>query len=141
MKHLIFTLYMIISFNGMSQTESYVGHYEYKLESSNANLTQNLILKPDGSFMFHSNEYHDMGIPKGKNVYGKGCWKQDKKIVTFSTTPRDFDEKHTIDLNKSKARFDSKSKRDHSNRTRKTSIRFFESEILWIKGKTFIKIE
>ena len=138
-KVLAFILFLFFSINISAQTESYAGNYEF--QKGNKNFTQSLALNPDGTFIFHSYEYHEAGIPKEKNFYAKGSWRQEKKVIYFSTKPSDLDDKYTVDFNKSKARFDTKSPRDKSNRDIKTSIRFFESEIFWVKGKTFLKVE
>jgi hypothetical protein len=140
MKHLIVFLFIIFSLNSLAQSKNYAGNYEFKLEADNAKFVQNLSLNPDGTFTFRSYEYHDAGIPKEINKYAKGQWKQDKKSIYFSAKTSDFDEKYTLDFNNSKARFETKSPRDKSDRDIKTSIRFYDSEIFWMKGKTLYHV-
>lgn len=140
MKNLLaFILFFFFSISISGQNESYAGNYEFL--KGNKNFTQSLTLNSDGTFVFHSYEYHEAGIPKEKNYYAKGSWRQDKNIICFSTKPSDLDNKYTVDFNNSKARFDTKSPRDKSNRDVKTSIRFYDCDIFWVIGKTFYKVE
>ena len=95
----------------------------------------------DGTFLFHEYDKIDGGSPPERNKYAKGTWKADKKIIAFFADTSDFDEKHTLNFNTTKARFISKSPRDTSDKDIKTSIQFFQSEIPWITGRTFIKAD
>lgn len=99
----------------------------------------NLFLNTDGTFIFHSYDQHDGGIPPEVDKYGKGTWTYEKRIIYFSANPNHFDDKFTLNFKGSKARFDTKSPRDKSNKVVKTSIRFLESEIPWITRKVFLK--
>ncbi|OBQ54177.1 hypothetical protein VQ01_12055 [Tamlana sp. s12] len=92
-----------------------------------------LSLNKDGTFLFHSNT-KQKGAPAEKNLYGKGTWKIEKKVVTFITNEKtDISEDYTLDFNGSKARFISKSPRDKSNRIVETALQFYESNIFWIE--------
>lgn len=137
MKYLVSFLLLLSSL--IANSQDVVGNYEVRYESSNALTIDKLILNADGTFVFHEYDKHDGGIPPERNKYGKGTWKLDKNLIYFTTDKSDFDEKHTLNFNTTKARFISKSPRDKSNRDIKTSIRFYESEIFWISGRTLLK--
>lgn len=139
MKKHIFIVFLLISFCATAQTKSYAGTYNFQKGSEK--FKQNLTLNQDGTFVFYSYEFHESGIPQEKHFYAKGSWKQEKKIIYFSTKPSDFNNKYTVDFNKAKARYDSKSSRDKSNRDIKTSIRFYDCDVFWVQGKTFFKDE
>lgn len=51
----------------------------------------------------------------------------------------DFNEKYTVNLNNSKARYITKSPRDKSEKVIKTALRFYESEAFAIKGLELVK--
>lgn len=101
-----------------------------------------LTLNEDGTFRYHF--LRDLSaVSKAnteENFYGKGSWKADKNIVFFySDKKNDLNEKHTIDFTNSKARYTTKSPRDTSDKIVKTSIRFYESDIFYIKGLELFK--
>ena len=140
MKKLIFIACILAYSKAIfSQSESIQGTYQLEHKGSNADLKRTLILNADGTFLFHNYENHDGGIPPEKNSFGKGTWTSENKVIYFYNSSSDIDQKHTLNFNNSKARFNSKSPRDKSNRAVITSIRFFESDIFWIKGMTLIK--
>lgn len=142
-KSLLFIFLLSFNFTVFAQLtkEDVSGSYTLKSEMSNAILIDTLTLNLDGTFTFHEYDKHDRGIPPERNKYAKGTWSIVKKLVYFTTTASDFDKKHTLDFNNTKARFISKSPRDQSSRNIKTSLRFYESEIFWIKSRTLFKLE
>ena len=137
-KTLLLLIFSILHFSVYCQT-SVDGTYVYEFEGSNASIRRTLILNPDKTFLFHAYEYHEKGIPPEKNIYGKGTWESKKSLVYFTTSKADIDDKHTLDFSNSKARFDAKSPRDKSGKEIKTSLRFYESEVFWVKGMKLIK--
>ena len=140
MKKLIFIVCVIVwSTPIFSQSELIEGNYQLEHNGSNADLKRTLILNGDGTFLFQNYEYHEGGIPPKKNSYAKGTWTSEKKIIYFSSNTNDLDEKHTLDFTNSKARFIIKSPRDKSTRVIKTAIKFYTSDIFWIKGMTLLK--
>jgi len=138
----IFLIFQIIVLSNSiyGQSQDIVGTYQLEWHGSNGDLKRTLILNADGSFEFHNYENHEGGIPKHKSSHAKGTWKKDKKVVSFSTTPNDLDENHTLDFKNTKARFITKSPRDKSNRDIKTALLFYESEIFWIEGMKLEKV-
>ncbi|MGB6269125.1 MAG: hypothetical protein WBF67_08955 [Olleya sp.] len=132
--------FVVLSNFAFGQSNDIVGTYNLEWKGSNGNLKRELVLNTDGTFQFHNSEYHEGGIPKEKNSYAKGTWEIDKLVVSFSTISSDFDEKFTLDFNKTKARFITKSPRDKSNRDIKTALRFYQCEIFWIRGMKLEKV-
>ena len=135
MKQFFFIVLAIISLNVFSQSEEFAGKYVWISNNTNANFKYTLTLQPDGTFTLHSYTYHLQANTPESNQYGKGTWTATKKILSFTTNSNtDFDNIYTLDLNNSKARYISKSPRDKSNSVVKTKIKFYASNIGWIKG-------
>ena len=121
-------------------TQNMAGEYEVIYDTANSFISYNLNLNPDGSFDFHYYKKDICDICEEKNQYGKGTWKSEKKRLFLSTNPNtDLDDKHTLNLSNSKAHFISKSLRDKSDKVVKTRLKFYESDIPWIKGMEVIK--
>ena len=85
-----------------------------------------LILSPDGTFEYH-NSRQLKGQPE-EHWYARGQWTLKGKIVSFTSSPQDIDDKYTINLNGSKARFFKKSPRNNSPKPQPTYIHFFKSD-------------
>lgn len=136
-----FILTINFSTHAQTTTEEISGVYEVTYDATNALIIDKLTLNADGTFDFHQYDKHDNGIPPERNLYGRGTWRADKKLIYFFADKTDFDEKHTLDFNSTKARFITKPPRDNSDREIKTSIQFYDSEIFWITGRTLLKIE
>jgi len=99
-----------------------------------------LTLNNDGSFLYHFlRDLSAISKPnKEENFYGKGTWKTEKNLVFLSANKEtDFNERYTIDLNNSKARYITKSPRDKSDRVVKPALLFYESQ--HIKGLKLFK--
>ncbi|MDT0555352.1 hypothetical protein [Patiriisocius hiemis] len=124
---LLFTILFSFSIYGQELTGVYVKDFDL---NDGKTLIRTLDLKDDGTFTFH-NFRKNFSIDKTKkSTYGKGTWRQDKKIITFFTDKEtDIDEKYTLDFNETKARFHSKNPRDKSDRVILPSLTFFESNI------------
>ena len=123
------------------QESTYVGTYERFSDPVNAGArTYRLILNANGTFSFHLHREAHPSQPE-KNRYGKGTWKLEKKhVIYFYTDSTDLDTKFQLDFDTSKARVKRKSPRDKSDRIIKESLRFYDSEIFWIKGLELFKI-
>lgn len=144
MKKLLLTALILstpIFANAQTTTEEFSGVYAVTYQTTNSLIVDTLTLNTDGTFVFHEYDKHDNGLPPERNKYAKGTWRADKKLIYFFADKTDFDEKHTLDFNSTKARFIDKSLKDKSNRDIKISIRFYESDIFWITGRTLLKIE
>ena len=140
MKPIIIIYIFIFSANVFAQS----GIYE---RMAGSETTENrhvwtLTLNPDGTFLYHVYRKLKGGIPPEENFYGKGKWKSERNLIYFTANPdEDIDETHKINLNAAKARINSKSPRDKSDRMIKTSIRFYESDLQTIKGLELYKKE
>ncbi len=124
-----------------AQSDQLEGEYFLQAGSQDNHLIEyKLTLRSDGTFFFHSFRDHKKGIPWVENKYGKGIWRAEGKVVSFYTDKeKDLDEKHTLDFSNSKAHFVTKPARDKTERVIKTRLKFFESEIFWIKGLDITK--
>ncbi|WP_055445181.1 hypothetical protein [Lacinutrix himadriensis] len=140
MKKILLVILSAFCFSTFAQSEKLDGNYNLSIETENASFTYTLILQQDGTFIFHSYTNNKQAIPPESNTYGKGTWTSEKNIITFSANPNtDFNEKHTLDFNNSKARFISKSPRDKSDKVVKTRLQFYKSDIFWMQGKELLK--
>lgn len=140
MKQFLIIIFFSLSINSAAQSDPIFGSYEKKFEATNNLIIYKLTLNADGTFTFHSYSYIDQKIePKDENLYAKGTWKSEKNLIIFSSGSNDFDEKHTLDFNNTKARFITKSPRDKSDREIKTSLLFYESDS-WLTGNTLVKL-
>lgn len=135
---IIFTA--LVSLNVFAQTGVYT---RGNSGASDGNIIKwTITLNQDGTFLYHF--FRDVSaVSQGnnkENFYGKGTWKKEGKIVVFSSDRKnDFNEKYTVNLNNSKARYITKSPRDKSDRVVKTALRFYESETFHIEGLTVFK--
>jgi len=143
MQKLLVVLFFLVSITIAGQTDKFVGKYEVVHEASNANISYDIVLNPNGTFLFHSFRHVLIGENKEENSYGKGVWKPQKNnlIYFFTNHKNDIDNTHTLNLNNTKARFISKSPRDKSDRVIKTALKFYESELFWVKGMELFKLE
>ena len=139
MKSLLLISTLLISFSFYAQSKDHVGVYKLDLGEESHFEKTTLTLNADGTFLFHFYDYREKGMPKERNKYGKGTWISKGKLILFSSSEKDVDDTHVLNFNNSKARFDTKSPRDKSDSVKKTSIRFYESDIFWIVGRTMIK--
>ena len=142
MQKLLPLLFLLLSGIIAAQSEKYVGKYEVVYKASNANLRYDLVLNPDGTFLFHASRHIFCPGCKPENTYGKGIWKAQKNslIYFFTNHKNDLDATHTLNFTNTKARFISKSPRDKSDRIIKTALKFYASEIDWVKGKELFKL-
>ncbi|MDQ6469205.1 hypothetical protein RB619_01030 [Flavobacterium sp. LHD-80] len=135
MKQLIIALFLISNITLFAQASQLTGNYNRKLSEGERHIIEyNLTLNPDGTFVFHSYSKLQGGTPPETNHYGKGKWSEKDNLITFSSDKKeDFNEKYTLDFNKSTARFVTKNPRDKSDKVIKTKLQFLESEIFWMR--------
>ncbi|WP_157805266.1 copper resistance protein NlpE N-terminal domain-containing protein [Confluentibacter citreus] len=111
------------------------------LDDENEGIQYTLTLNEDHTFKFHF-----FRKPKGannpqENYYAKGTWASENNSIFFDAEDvLDLNEEYTLNLKNSKARFNTKSPRDVSARVVKTSIKFYDSELFWVKGLELFKI-
>ena len=136
---LILITYGLVTF---AQSKEHAGNYEMQTEGKEHFEKIKLTLNPNGTFLFHFYDNHENGIPKERTKYGKGTWISNKRLIFLKTLDSDVDATHVLNLNNTKARYDTKSPRDKSDRDIKTSIRIYEvGDIFWLKGRTLLKKE
>ena len=128
MKVLILCSLLISSI--IANAQDVAGVYLIKSDSDGFSLIRKLTLNADGTFEFYNYRYVENGIPQETRNYGKGSWTKDKKVITFSTKASDLDEKYTLDFNNSKARYNTKSPRDKTNRVFADFIVFYKTDVL-----------
>ena len=141
MKNLVFLLLLVFSSIVFSQTERYTGTYiMYHVINTEGSLEYTLELLSNGTFTFHNYRKITVKNPE-ENQYGKGTWKIEKNNVLYFYTDQenDLDDKHILDFNNTKARYVTKNPRNKSDKEVKTNLRFYNSEIPWIKGVTLYK--
>jgi len=115
----LFTVSMAISAQN-NTTIVYAKTYDINGEGI---LKRQLSIHSDGTFHFHSYRRINDRSPE-INLYGKGAWTSKKDLYIFSADPNsDFDEKYTLDFDKSRARV-----------FKDGSIRFLNSAVSWVKG-------
>ena len=143
MKNLLVLWLTTLSLTLTAQSDIYNGKYSIKYEADNGDYHgYEMTLDPDGTFIFHSYSKISKGIPPEKYSYGKGNWRAEKNIVSFSTDKIiDLDETHSLDFSKTKARYVIRSLRDKSDRVVPTRLKFYQSDIFWVKGEELLKSE
>ena len=143
MKQITTTLLLIFSLTLFAQSTQFTGDYSRTLSDTDGKhvIEYKLTLNQDGTFVFHSYSNIKLGTPPEVNKYGKGKWTAKDNLITFYTNKQeDFDEKYTLDFNKSIARFVTKNPRDKSDQIVKTRLTFLESGIFWMERLDVFKI-
>ena len=133
---------MITGLNSFAQSKDFLGEYTRTLGEEGKHLIEyKLTLNQDRTFVFHYYKKIQGGTPTEANEYGKGKWSSKGNMITFTSNKNeDFDEKYTLDLNNSTARFIAKNPRDKSDKIVKTRLQFLESEIPWMQRIDIFKI-
>lgn len=142
MKAIFAMLILISNLTLFSQSNKVIGDYKLIVETKEKDSFEyNLTLSQDGTFFFQYYSNIKQGTPPEVNKCGKGKWTVENNVISFfADKQKDFDEKHILDFTNSKARFIIKFTRDKTDRIIKTSLRFLESEVFWIKGIDMLKI-
>lgn len=123
----LFTVSMAIS----AQNNGTVVVYEKTYEINGGGLhKRQLTLHSDGTFVFHSYRKIKASSPE-ENSYAKGTWNSKKDLYIFSAnSDTDFDDKFTLDFDKSRARV-----------FKDGSIKFLNSSIFWVKGMPLDRVK
>ena len=137
MKSIFTTLLLFLSLLLTAQNNNFEGIYIYDSE----NIKYTLTINTDKTFTFHF--YRNVSKHIGEeNYYGSGTWSSNKNLISLEGTQENTVKgKPDLSFNNTKARYISKSPRDKSDRIIKPALRFYESEIFWIKGLTLLKTE
>jgi hypothetical protein len=137
MKTIWITLFLFGTVYVHSQSSPFVGNYKIEHQAVNGVISYSLALMADGGFLFHSYRKLVCDSCVEENRYGKGKWISEKRIVSFLQEQVETNE---INLNQAKARLESKSPRDISNRIVETKLLFYDADTPWLKGVKLIKI-
>ena len=142
MKLTFAALLFITNLTLFAQSNNFSGEYTRSLGEEGKHIIEyKLTLNQDGTFLFYSYSKIKGGIPPEVYKYGKGKWIAKDNIITFSANKQeDFDEKYTLDFNKTTARFSTKNPKDKSDRIVKKKLTFFETEIRWLERLDIFKI-
>jgi hypothetical protein len=144
MKFLFSIFLVLVHLTPMAQAKDYAGTYGKRSESASTQtlLEYSLALKLDGTFQVHIYRNLDPTQPE-ENWFGKGTWTQEGShtIIFHTNEQTDLDETFTMNLSNTKARSNRKSSRNTSTKVVQESIRFFQSDILWFKGLTLLKVD
>jgi len=142
MKHVFILILISFNLSLIAQSEKYAGTYK-AIHNFNENgiIEYTLILNPDGTFTFHNYRKISAKNPE-ENQYGQGTWKVEKENMLYFNTDKatDIDNKYTLDFTNTKARYVTKHPRDKSDKVVKNHLRFYDSEIPWVKGWKLFKI-
>ncbi|WP_047549619.1 hypothetical protein [Psychroserpens sp. Hel_I_66] len=128
MKHLLLLLFLFHAF--ILNAQDVAGVYQIKSDTDEFSHIRKLTLNHDGTFEFYHYRFIANGIPKETRSYGKGTWTLENKVITFSAEASDLDSKYTLDFNNSKARFNTKSPRDKTNRVFADFIIFYKTDVV-----------
>ena len=141
MKQFLIVLFINFALNVFSQSGIYTSRMPHTAVDGTI-IKWTLNLNEDGTFLYHF--LRDLSaISKAnteENYYTKGTWKLEGKSVVFFSKEKDhLNEIYILNLNNSKARYNTKSPRDKSDNIVKTALRFYESETFHIKGLELFK--
>ena len=81
-------------------------------------------LNEDGTFLYHFYRGLASEVNPEEKYYGRGTWEFDGIIMSFYSEIPGLDERFSVNLNKSKARYISKSPRDKSSKVIRAALRF-----------------
>ena len=119
----------------LAQQPSIDGTYGRSITTVNGGvISYNLLLKQDSTFTF--TYYRKLSTDRAEQTtHCEGTWiVLDAKKVELIANTELFDTPNFINLKDTKAHFITKSPRDKSSRKIPTSLKFYESNIPWIKG-------
>ncbi|MDX1332087.1 MAG: hypothetical protein R3252_03580 [Robiginitalea sp.] len=143
MKPTTLLICLLLASQAFAQADAVAGDYFVQLGSEDSRLIEyRLTLHQDGTFNFHAHakSSENIGIPETSNDYGRGTWLFKDKKVLFDTNPeKDLEGKYSLNFTNSRAHFLTKSSRDLSGRPFKIRLKFYESDIFWIKGLEIFK--
>jgi hypothetical protein len=142
MKLIIKLVILIFNLTLSAQSDNFIGDYSRSLSEEGKHIIEyKLTLNQNGTFLFHSYTKMQGGTPPEVNKYGKGKWTAKDNLITFSTNKNeDFDEKYTLNFNKSTARFITKNPRNKTDQIVKTRLTFVESGIFWMQRIDVFKV-
>lgn len=94
-----------------------------------------LTLDGDGTFSYNFYRHLSCDNCEEENFSGKGTWTAQKNIITFETdVEKDLDNTYTKNFTNTKARFQSKSARNTTEKLIPSTLIFYESPLSGVKG-------
>lgn len=129
-------IFLCVILNTLAQSGTYIR--EPKSVDS-TKIKWALSLNIDGTFLYHFFRDISGEANSEENFYGKGTWESTGQLIYFYSESSSLSDEFTINLNNSKAKIKSKSPRDKSDKIIKSSLRFYESESIAIKGLELFK--
>tara|TARA_R110002167_G_scaffold163242_21_gene360032 strand:- start:2807 stop:3232 length:426 start_codon:yes stop_codon:yes gene_type:complete len=134
MQQLLIILLFAFGLSLSAQTEKYSGTYQKSVETQiGERITYTLNLNSDGTYVFHM--YRNMKAPNPEeNLYGRGSWKAEKNLIFFHTEDKDIGPDYSLNLNASKAKVKTTSPSRKATGITEESLRFYASDIYWVKG-------
>lgn len=152
MKNFLFIALFMSCLCSCSQSNDVAGEYQKTSKSGSVQFL--LTLNPNGTFHFDSYGIRQVEgkilninasssaapgngstVISGNAMSGRGTWRAENNIIYFSTDPdSDIDYANTLNLNETKAKFETGTSEDMSDEKAPAKLEFIESGIFWIKG-------
>lgn len=131
------TLCAIISTYSQSITGTYSNRWE---APTGEGISYTLTLKPDGTFVFYVNQTYFDNSEKTTKAYG--TWETNNHLLVLTTQTEDETSMGLIkDLNNNKARYHKVSERKKLNSDEKSSLKFYQSNVFYVKNMELFKME
>lgn len=140
MKNLIVSILLVVPFLISAQAETYADLYNQVINTDDGvSILYSMELKKDGTFTFRFLRQLSNSQPR-ENKYAKGTWSiGSNNVLEFKTDASEIDEKYTLNLNDTKARYISKSSRNLSKGEFPTYLQFYESSISWVNSMELVR--
>ncbi|MGK0377060.1 hypothetical protein [Patiriisocius sp. Uisw_017] len=140
MKNLILSIFLVVPFLISAQAETYADLYNQVINTDDGvSILYSMELKKDGTFTFRFLRQLSKSQPK-ENKYAKGTWSiGSNNVLEFKTNTSEMDEKYTLNLNDTKARYISKSSRNLSKGEFPNYLQFYDSSISWVKSMKLVR--
>jgi hypothetical protein len=140
MKNLILSIFLVVPFLISAQAETHADLYNQVINTDDGvSILYSMELKKDGTFTFRFLRQLSKSQPK-ENKYAKGTWSiGSNNVLEFKTNTSEMDEKYTLNLNDTKARYISKSSRNLSKGEFPNYLQFYDSSISWVKSMKLVR--
>ena len=138
MKNLIIVLLLAFSITADTTSDAFAGKYMKKFETKEGN-TFGFVLDiyKEGKFTLQCYRKIVNKNPQEEIVYARGTWTANDNTIIFNSFENDKSgNKKMINISGSKARFNT-----NSDKAVKTSFKFYETKISWLKGLEVFKLK
>ena len=125
-----------IPFSVCGQENKIVGEYGKRFDPIHKHVVKWTVqLRDDGTFLYNFYRHLSCDTCEEENLSGKGTWTTKKNLITFETdVEKELDSTYTMNFTNTKARFQSKSVRNTSNKVIPDTLIFYESPLFEIQG-------